>query len=161
MTNFIFMLTHNDMTLPNAIEVFNELRDTGISHIGFKDIGLPLEDLKRLVKEIRAEDMEIHLEVVSETEEDTLRSTETAIELGVDYLIGGSFVEPMLERLAESGADIKCFPYIGEIVDHPCLLRGTIESMVEDAKRIEGLGIAGINLLAYRYDGDVEKLILK
>ena len=31
---------------------------------------------------------------------------------------------------------------------------------MEDAKRVEKLGVPGINLLAYRYDGDVEKLIV-
>jgi phosphoribosylformimino-5-aminoimidazole carboxamide ribonucleotide (ProFAR) isomerase len=38
-------------------------------------------------------------------------------------------------------------------------LRGTIDEIVTDGKRKEALGIDGINLLAYRYDGDVEGLI--
>jgi phosphoribosylformimino-5-aminoimidazole carboxamide ribonucleotide (ProFAR) isomerase len=39
------------------------------------------------------------------------------------------------------------------------LLRGTIHDIVEDAKRVEQLGVDGINLLAYRYDGDVPELV--
>jgi imidazole glycerol phosphate synthase subunit HisF len=57
------------------------------------------------------------------------------------------------------GTGIKYFPYIGKIVGHPCLLRGTIKGIVEDGNRVEDMGVDGINLLAYRYDGDVGKLI--
>lgn len=157
MTDFIFMLTHHDVTVPNAIEIFEEVKDSGIKNIGFKDIGLQPEELWRLVELIRREDMNIHLEVVSETEEATIRSTERAIELGVDYLIGGTYFERMLKLVEGSG--VKCFPYIGNVVDHPCLLRGTIEEIVDDARKVERSGADGINLLAYRYDGDVERLI--
>jgi phosphoribosylformimino-5-aminoimidazole carboxamide ribonucleotide (ProFAR) isomerase len=48
---------------------------------------------------------------------------------------------------------------VGRIVGHPCLLRGSIPSIVQDARRAEQLGVDGVNLLAYRYDGDVEALV--
>jgi len=41
----IFMLTHHDRTVPNALEVFEEIKDTGIQNVGFKDVGLPFEEL--------------------------------------------------------------------------------------------------------------------
>ena len=63
----------------------------------------------------------------------------------------------MQEILAGTG--IKFFPYVGQIVDHPCLLRGTIAEIADDARRAESLGVDGINLLAYRYDGDVDALV--
>ena len=58
-----------------------------------------------------------------------------------------------------AGTGIKFFPYVGRIVGHPCLLRGSIPEIAEDARRAEALGVDGINLLAYRYDGDVEALV--
>ena len=58
-----------------------------------------------------------------------------------------------------AGTGIKFFPYVGQIVDHPCLLRGTIDEIADDARRAEALGVDGINLLAYRYDGDVDALV--
>jgi len=58
-----------------------------------------------------------------------------------------------------AGTGIKFFPYVGQIVDHPCLLRGTIAEIADDARRAESLGVDGINLLAYRYDGDVDALV--
>ena len=47
----------------------------------------------------------------------------------------------------------------GEIVGHPCLLRGSIERICDDARKAEAAGVDGINLLAYRYDGDVSALV--
>jgi uncharacterized protein related to proFAR isomerase len=54
---------------------------------------------------------------------------------------------------------VRFCPYIGTVIDHPCLLRGTIEDIAADARRAEELGVDGINLLAYRYDGDVDELV--
>jgi len=157
LTYFILMLTKNDLTVPNALEIFDEIRGTGIRHIGFKDIGLPMDKLKILVDKMKIHGMKTFLEVVSESEEANLRSVKNALELEVHYLVGGTYVEQTLGLL--EGKRPKFYPYIGKVVGHPCLLRGTIEEIVSDGKRKEALGIDGINLLAYRYDGDVEGLV--
>ena len=47
------MLTSNDSTIPNALEKLDEVLAGGVRHIGFKDVGLPFDDLKRLAKKIR------------------------------------------------------------------------------------------------------------
>lgn len=156
MTYFILMLTRNDITVQNAPEIFEEIKDTGVRHIGFKDIGLPMDKLKILVQKMKSKGMKTYLEVVSESEEANLRSVKSALDLGVDYIIGGTYVE---QTLGLFRAHPKYYPYIGKIIGHPCILRGAIDEIIEDGKRKEALGIDGINLLAYRYDGDVEKLI--
>jgi len=107
--------------------------------------------------DIRANGQRTWLEVVSETEEATLASARTAAEIRPDFLIGGTLIEPVQEILAGTG--VRFFPYVGQIVGHPCLLRGTIEEIVADTERAAALGVDGINLLAYRYDGDVEALV--
>ena len=43
------MLTYNDMTVKNAIELFDELKDTPVTHWGFKDVGLPADEMQNLV----------------------------------------------------------------------------------------------------------------
>lgn len=157
MIEFIFMLTRDDRTLENAREVYSQIAASGVTHVGCKDIGLPRAELQALMAEIRANGHTSHLEVVSESEQATLESARAAAEIGPDYLIGGTLIEPV-QRVIE-GTAIKFFPYVGRIVDHPCLLRGTISEIVEDTKRAESLGVDGINLLAYRYDGDVDALV--
>ena len=151
------MLTKNDLTIQNALDVFDEIKDTGVRHIGFKDIGLPMDKLKILVQRMKKQDMRTYLEVVSESEEANVKSVKSALELGVDNLIGGSYVEQTLKLM--KGKKLGVFPYIGKIVGHPCLLRGSIEEIVADGKKKKAMGIDGINLLAYRYDGNVEELI--
>src|SRR3954451_21017723 len=151
------MLTRDDVTLPDARQTYREVAAAGVRHVGCKDVGLPTEELAALMAEIRANGHTSYLEVVSESEEATLASARAAVEVGPDYLIGGTLIEPVQEILAGSG--IRFFPYVGQIVGHPCLLRGTIDQIVEDTRRAEALGVDGINLLAYRYDGDVDALV--
>jgi 4-hydroxythreonine-4-phosphate dehydrogenase len=157
LTEFIFMLTRDDKTIADAREVYKSVAETGIRHVGCKDLGLDRDELGALMDDIRANGHTSYLEVVSETEEATLESARVAAEIGPDYLIGGTLIEPVQEILAGTG--VRFCPYIGTIIDHPCLLRGSIEEIAADARRVEGLGVDGINLLAYRYDGDVDALV--
>ena len=65
MIEFIFMLTHNDQTVPDALDVYGTLRDTELRYVGFKDIGLPTARLRELADAARADGREVFLEVVS------------------------------------------------------------------------------------------------
>ena len=125
--------------------------------MGCKDLGVSRDELQALIGEIRANGHTSYLEVVSETEEATLQSARVAAEIGPDYLIGGTLIEPVQQILAGTG--IRFYPYVGEIVGHPCLLRGSIDAIAQDARRVQDLGVEGINLLAYRYDADVDALV--
>lgn len=158
MIEFIFMLTHSDRTVPNARAVYDEIRDSGLRYVGFKDIGLPIAELKALSEAIRADGREVMLEVVSEAKDDELRSIRAALEIGVDWLLGGTHPAEALEILA--GAEgIRYCPFPGRVIGHPSLLRGTIDEIADDADRLTSLpGVHGLDLLAYRFDGDVEAL---
>lgn len=157
MPEFILMLTRDDQTVQNARQLYAELADSGVTHVGFKDAGLPESELEGLVGDIRANGHTVHIEVVAESPEATLASARMAAKLGPDYLLGGTLMEPVQEIIAGTG--IEFFPYVGRVVGHPCLLRGTIEEIVADARRAVAAGVDGINLLAYRYDGDVRGLV--
>jgi hypothetical protein len=154
---FIFMLTRDDVTLSDARAVYAEIAESGVRHVGCKDVGLPSDELAALMDDIRGHGHATYLEVVSETKEATLASARAAAAIRPDYLIGGTLIEPVQEILAGTG--VRFFPYVGQIVGHPCLLRGSIEKIVADTRRAAELGVDGINLLAYRYDGDVEELV--
>jgi hypothetical protein len=157
MTRFIFMLTKDDRTVPNAMDVYTDLRGSNIRYVGFKDIGLPFTDLQRLVEAIRADGRTSMLEVVSTTQQEELRSVEAATRLGVDYLLGGKHAREAVEVLKDSR--IRYFPFAGNTHGHPTRLTGSIENIVEDACMLAALpGVSGLDLLAYRFDGDVEKL---
>lgn len=157
MSDFIFMLTRHDVTVPDARAIYASVQDSGIAHVGCKDIGLPPEELRALVEDIRNAGHRSYLEVVSESEKLTLASAHLAVELRPDYLIGGTLIEPVRKIL--EGTGIRFFPYVGEIVGHPCVLRGSIRAIADNARRAEAARVDGINLLAYRYDRDVPDLI--
>src|SRR5262249_46351547 len=76
MPEFIFMLTRDDKTLPDAREVFRRLASVGVRHVGCKDIGLPESQLAEFLDEARGSGASTYLEVVSMTPEDELRSAE-------------------------------------------------------------------------------------
>lgn len=149
MSEFILMLTRNDETVPDAAELLEQALTTKTQHIGFKDIGLPEAEMRQLVTRIKQAGRTAHLEVVSLTPEAELESARVAIDMGVDYLIGGTQWQKVSEMLR--GLPIKYFPYPGEIVDHPARLRGSVEQIVADAHTMQSR-IDGINLLAYRHD---------
>ena len=48
------MLTHNDRTIPDAVDRVPDTLRAGVRHIGFKDVGLPFAGLRRLADRIRA-----------------------------------------------------------------------------------------------------------
>jgi len=77
-----------------------------------------MDKLKILVQRMKKQDMRTYLEVVSESEEANMKSVKSALELGVDNLIGGSYVEQTLKLM--KGKKLGFFPYIGKIVGHPC-----------------------------------------
>ena len=69
MSELIVMLTHNDVTVPNALEVFTSCRDLPVKYWGFKDHGLEPAAMKQLVDVMMANGKTTFLEVVSYTEE--------------------------------------------------------------------------------------------
>jgi pyridoxal biosynthesis lyase PdxS len=158
LAEFIFMLTHQDCTVPNALDVLQEARGLPLRYVGFKDIGLPFERLQALSSAIHAAGQKVMLEVVSIRKEDELRSVKASVELGVDYLLGGTHVEEASAILADTG--IRYYPFPGRVIGHPSVLRGTIEEITESARYLTQYPrVSGLDLLAYRYDGAVEELV--
>ena len=45
----IFMLTQGDRTVPEPLRAINDVRTSGLRHVGFKDVGLDDSELESLV----------------------------------------------------------------------------------------------------------------
>lgn len=154
---FILMLTYNDTTVANALELFRECKHAPVSHWGFKDVGLPPEDMKALVGEMKAAGKRTYLEVVSLSEAEGLRGAQIAVDAGFDVLMGTVFFDSILEYL--KGKPIEYYPFPGHIYGHPSILDGSIEEIVKHAMFLESRGVQGMDLLSYRYVGDAPKLL--
>ncbi|RWO26039.1 4-hydroxythreonine-4-phosphate dehydrogenase [Mesorhizobium sp.] len=156
--DFIFMLTRNDRTVTDAAVHAETALGAGIRHIGFKDIGLPLDALAALARQIREGGANTYLEVVSLDRDSEIRSVKAAIDLGVDFLLGGTHAEDVLPLL--EGTPIRYYPFPGRIVGHPSILEGSQAEIVRSAVALASHpGVAGLDLLAYRSAGNVPSLI--
>jgi 2-keto-3-deoxy-6-phosphogluconate aldolase len=150
MINFIFMLTKNDTTVPNAFEVLESVKDTGLKYIGFKDVGATPELQKKLADAAHEAGMTVFLEVVSITEADEKNSVAAGIKAGVDWILGGTFADESAKAL--EGTNIKFAPFPGRIVGHPSILEGTQEEIAEHAAKLVKIPeVGGVDLLAYRH----------
>ncbi len=153
----IIMLTRNDITVPDAAEVFESCMDLPAQHWGFKDVGLSKEDMIDLNRRMKAAGKTTYLEVVTYTEEGCMAGAELAGECGFDHLTGTVYY-PAVDKVLRK-YNIKYHPFAGKVGGSPVTLTGTIEEIVEDSKRLIAAGAAGVDLTSYRYaDGDPMEL---
>ena len=155
------MLTQNDVTVPHALEVLEQVRGTGLRHVGCKDIGLSPDEYVELFSRMKRYGMATFMEVVSYDEKKHFDGVNLALRLGVDYLVGGmpQHTRKTLEYLKHNGTRTKYCPYVGEVTGHPCILRGSIDEIINSGREAESLGVYGMNLLLYRYSGDQKALL--
>ena len=146
--DFIFMLTRDDQTVEDALDVVDAIEPLGLRHIGFKDVGAPPEVLDRLNRRIKEQGAISYLEVVGTTPEACLRSVRVGREIGVDRLLGGTDAEAALRILAGSG--IEYYPFPGFPYGHPTVLRGGPQDVAAHCQTFVAKGCAGVDLLAYR-----------
>jgi hypothetical protein len=154
-SNLIVMLTHNDQTVHNAIQIFDECKDMPVTCWGFKDIGIAVDEMKTLVENMKNAGKTTFLEVVSYSEEECMAGAKLAVELGFDYLLGTLYYESVFQYIKEHS--IQYMPFCGKIHGNPSILEGSIQEIIDDAKSMIQKGIKGFDLLAYR-NVDDEKL---
>ena len=153
----IVMLTHNDRTVANAHDIFEQCQNSKAKFWGFKGSGLPIDKMKQLFAQMKKQGKETFLEIVEYTENECLIGAKMAVECGCDILMGTLFFDSVNAYCLEN--NLKYMPFVGEVSEHSSILEGTIEKMVSDAKTYIEKGAFGIDLLAYRYTGDQELLI--
>ncbi|HXQ39204.1 MAG TPA: hypothetical protein VN843_34715 [Anaerolineales bacterium] len=153
----IVMLTYQDRTVPNALELFERTKDYPITHWGFKDVGLPADQMKSVVKAMKDAGKITFLEVVSLSEEEGLRGAQLAVQLGFDILMGTVFFPSISEYLKNK--PVRYYPFPGHVHSHPSILDGTIDEIVAHARKLEDHGVHGLDLLTYRYNGEAPRLL--
>jgi hypothetical protein len=150
MIEFVFMLTHHDRTVDDALRVYEQTRGSGLRYIGLKDVGATPEVLAGLTRAAQDDGLEVMLEVVSTSAEDELRSLRAAAEAGVDWVLGGTHPEEGVAILRGSG--IKYCPFPGRVIGHPSELDGELGEIAGHGRSLTALdGVHGLDLLAYRH----------
>ncbi|KRC51942.1 hypothetical protein ASE16_02415 [Leifsonia sp. Root227] len=146
--DFIFMLTRDDQTVADALQVADEIESVPLTHIGFKDVGVDTATLQALHRKLKARNATTYLEVVSTTKQAALESARVGRDLGVDWLMGGTWVEETLQVL--DGSATQYLPFPGNPVGHPTVLGGSPEVIADHTRQFVSAGAAGVDLLAYR-----------
>jgi len=136
------------MTVPDAINYFEQVKDLPVDFFGYKEIGLEPEKMKILNEKIHNNGFQSFLEVVEYEEEAIPGPAKMAVDMGFDHLMGTVYFPSIWDII---GKNIKYLPFCGKIYNRPSILDGTIDEIIEDAKRIEAEGVNGFDLLAYRY----------
>lgn len=153
----IVMLTLNDRTVRNAPEVFEQCKNSKAKYFGFKEEGIPLSKMIRLYNSIKACGKSTVLEVVAYSEYEGLAGAKIAAECGCDILMGTMYYDSIRDFCKEKG--IKYMPYVGNVIERPSILEGSIDDMIAEAKECLKKGVDGFDLLAYRYTDDSRELI--
>lgn len=146
--DFIFMLTRADETVADAPRLLDGLGGLGLRHIGFKDVGVDRASLRGLRERITAMGATSYLETVSMTADGCVDAARTAVEIGVDRVMGGTAVDETLEILRGTG--IEYYPFPGFPAGHPTRLRGSQTDIANHCAAYMAKGCAGADLLAYR-----------
>ncbi|MEY2415451.1 MAG: hypothetical protein QOH53_785 [Ilumatobacteraceae bacterium] len=142
------MLTRSDETVVDCLDTWAAVERVGLSHAGFKDVGLDIATLVELNKRMHAAGVTTYLEVVSTSAKGCVQSCRAAVEIGVDRLMGGTQIDETLRIIEGSGIDYLPFP--GLPVGHPTRLGGDADLIEQHCKDFESRGCAGVDLLAYR-----------
>lgn len=151
------MLTHNDLTVGNAYEVFEACRNSHAQYWGFKESPLPLEEMQRIYALMRECGKTTVMEVVTYSESEGLEGARLAAACGCDIMMGTCFADSILDFCRDH--NMKYMPFVGHITGRPSVLEGRIDEMVVEAQDYIRKGAYGIDLLGYRYVGDAVRLI--
>lgn len=146
--DFIFMLTRDDRTVEDCLDLFELIRPVGLKHVGFKDVGVSPAVLRALTKAIHAAGAISYMEVVSTTPEACLASARVGRELGVNRMLGGTEIDQILGVL--DGGDTDYYPFAGRPVGHPTKLGGAPVEVEAHCRDFTAKGCAGCDILAYR-----------
>jgi hypothetical protein len=146
--DFVFMLTRNDATVENALDLAEAVRPLGLRHIGFKDVGAEPAALFRLTEAIRAGGAEVWMEVVAVGRDAQLRAFTLARDLRVDWLMGGVWPADALRIL--QGGPTRFLPFAGRPEGHPTRLGGQAAEVEAQCRDLAAMGCAGVDILAYR-----------
>ena len=154
--NLVVMLTHNDLTVSNAEEIFNRCMNSKARFWGMKEEPLPLPRMKTLYAAMKKSGVGTVLEVVAYDEEAGMKGARMGAACGCDILMGTKFHRSIADFCSDNG--IRYMPFVGSITGRPSRLFGSAEEMVEEALEAIEYGAWGVDLLGYRYVGDAAAL---
>ena len=150
------MLTHNDVTVENAYDVFMSSWDLDVNYWGFKNTGLNNDQMNKLINAVKEKGKAVFMEVVTYDEASCLESVKTAAENKIDGIMGTVYFPSVHTFLKDNNISYK--PFVGKVSGGPSILEGAHAEIIDNAKRLMEKGITGFDILAYRHKKNGEQL---
>ena len=91
MIRCVAMLTHNDVTVPHALEVFEANKHAKAAYWGFKDAGVTLEEGEALIRAMLDAGKHVVIEPLTTDEEMANKWADLAIKYHIDGNLGFYF----------------------------------------------------------------------
>ena len=155
-SRLVVMLTLNDVTIKNAIEVFESCKDLPIDNWGFKNVGISIEERIELARLMREANKNIFLEDVLNEEKDLFEMAEFAVNNGVKNICG-RFYDSVNNYISDK--NITYFASSTMSSGSPVMLRGPVNEIINQLKGFEKKGVEGFCIGAYRHESSPEELI--
>ena len=156
----IIMLTHNDVTVPNAFELFNECKDLPLENWGFKDVGMTEEKAIQLGLKMKEAGKLASYEIVDFNEASYKKAARIALEGQFAYVACGDFNQELADILKDN--NIGYMPTCGRLIhdpepDGPCVMVSDKDELIQLADYGLSHGVTGFDCAFYRskqYEGN-------
>ena len=130
------MLTHNDVTVPDAYEVFDSCRDLPVYDWGFKSAGISDEGICRLFSSMKESGKTTFYEIIERNKPAYERGGRLAAQVKFDYCMGSKYDDHLHAILRGHG--IRFSPTLGKpgcfYEGRHGVLMGTPDEIVAEAK---------------------------
>jgi len=157
MTELISMMVEDAMTVPNAIELFEQAKHLPVAHWGFKDQGVDWKYLEKLNEAFKKEGKTTYLEMMQTEAEGALKSAQFAVDCGVDVVIG--MYTPEVEALLAANG-MKYISFTGDLDIRVGTLSGSVQDVVDDSlKKTARPDVYSVIVAMHLFQGDANALL--
>ena len=152
----IVMLTHHDVTVDHAFDLFESCKDLPIKNWGFKNVGMSEKEREQLALAMRAANKEVYIEDVLNEEEDVLKMAMFAVKNGIGNIFARYY--PSVHEYIK-GKGVRYYACSTKSSGIPVMLRGSVDEIIEQLQGYIKKGIDGVCIGAYRHETDPHGLL--
>ncbi|MFE6040536.1 hypothetical protein [Streptomyces sp. NPDC056452] len=147
--NFVLMLTEKDVTIPDALEVYEKLAVDSLRNIAFKDVGADRQMVQDLTDAAHADGRSVLLELADMSDRGQEQGLQLGVDLGVDQVVA-RWRADFADALATEGAP-EYWPFLGSLSGSPLVLDSTPDELAAQADELSRAGgVGGFVLMPYR-----------
>jgi hypothetical protein len=158
--NFVLMLTEQDRTIPDAVDVYEKLSVDELRLIAFKDVGTDPHMARDLTEAAHADGRSVLLELADTSDAGQEIGCRLALDLGVDRVVGTW--RPSAAAAFAGNDSIEYWPFAGALSGSPLVLDSSPDELAAEAQRLSATdGVAGVVLMPYRQTSYDPVLLMK